>query len=161
MATTTIASLPRITASTLSTQLLDPTTSSKIAVVDVRDSDHVGGHIRGSIHAPANTLDYRTAELVRQLRGKETVVFHCSLSQVRGPSAALRYLRERERVEGLVKKDEGREAEGEGEGEGEGQVVQKVVVLDKGFVGWQETYAEDERLTEGYVKDIWEFGYQG
>lgn len=36
---------------------------------------------------------------------------------------------------------------------------QKVYVLDRGFVGWQETYGEDERLTEGYVKDLWKDGY--
>ncbi|KAL8963919.1 MAG: hypothetical protein Q9183_004847, partial [Haloplaca sp. 2 TL-2023] len=32
------------------------------------------------------------------LKEKDTVVFHCSLSQQRGPGAALRYLRERERL---------------------------------------------------------------
>lgn len=36
---------------------------------------------------------------------------------------------------------------------------QKVYVLDQGFVGWQEIYGEDSRLTEGYRKEIWENGY--
>lgn len=50
-----------------------------------------------------------------------------------------------------------REEEGEGKGmvseakEGE----QEVYVLDKGFVGWQAEYGKDERLTEGWVEDIW------
>lgn len=73
--------------------------------------------------------------LVRRLKDKEVVVFHCMLSQQRGPAAALRYLRER----------------GAGAA-GEGPVV---YVLDRGFTGWQEVYAEDERLTEGYRKELW------
>lgn len=36
---------------------------------------------------------------------------------------------------------------------------QKVYVLDQGFIGWQQVYGEDERLTEGYVKDLWKDGY--
>jgi hypothetical protein len=36
---------------------------------------------------------------------------------------------------------------------------QKVYVLDRGFVGWQEKYGEDERLTEGYRKELWKDGY--
>jgi len=38
-------------------------------------------------------------------------------------------------------------------------IEQKVYVLDKGFVGWQERYGEDPRLTEGYSKEIWKEGY--
>ena len=76
-------------------------------------------------------------ELVRTLKDKETVVFHCALSQQRGPSAALRYLRERERLspakEGEVKMVE--EVEGEKVPESKGQTV---YVLDGGFVKWQE-----------------------
>ena len=37
--------------------LATPSTASKIAVVDVRDSDHIGGHIRGSTWIPAHELD--------------------------------------------------------------------------------------------------------
>lgn len=36
---------------------------------------------------------------------------------------------------------------------------QKVYVLDRGFVGWQERFGEDTRLTEGYRKEIWRDGY--
>jgi hypothetical protein len=31
-----------------------------------------------------------------------------------------------------------------------------VYILDRGFVGWQEKYGPDERLTEAYRKEIWE-----
>lgn len=37
-----------------------------------------------------------------------------------------------------------------------GESGQDVFILDQGFSGWQEVYGEDERLTEGYVKDLWE-----
>lgn len=43
-------------------------------------------------------------------------------------------------------------------GEGKEKKVQKVLVLKGGFTEWQEKYGEDKRLTEGYQKDIWEFG---
>lgn len=70
-------------------------------------------------------------------------MFHCSLSQQRGPSAALRYLRERERLF----------SKGSTEKAGEGE--QEVLVLEGGFTQWQSRYGEDERLTRDYVKDIW------
>jgi len=137
MSTPTIASLQRISKESLSKTLVDKPLAhadSPVAVVDVRDSDHVGGHIAGSIHAPTPALDWKIPELVRQLRDKEMVVFHCALSQERGPKAALRYVRERERVFGGASAGAGAGAEGK-EGEGE---VQRVVVLDGGFVKWQE-----------------------
>jgi hypothetical protein len=117
------------------------------------------------------------------LKDKETVVFHCALSQQRGPSAALRYIRERERLLGagaklqsgsgvgeVLKKnteDKNRrmeigdvDADGEWEDVEEGEKKeQKVYVLDRGFVGWQERFGEDSRLTEGYRKEIWKDGY--
>lgn len=121
-----------------------------IAVIDVRDSDHIGGHIRGSTWVPSGELDYKMPEVLRTMREKEVVVFHCALSQQRGPGAALRYLREKERTEGREKEEVD---------EGEGNKKQKVVVLSGGFTEWQEKYGRDERLTEGWRKDVWEGGY--
>lgn len=112
-------------------------------------TDHVGGHIKGSLHFPSETLDSMMPTLIRKVEDKRAVVFHCALSQQRGPSAALGYMREMER---LGKREAGSNEDGEGE-------KQVVYVLDQGFVRWQELYGEDERLTEGYVKDLWEFGY--
>ena len=172
MSTYTVATLPRISGSKLSqlllSQSLNPDAAaapSSIAIIDVRDEDHIGGHIRSSIHAPSRTLDYKTPELVRKLKDKEIVVFHCALSQQRGPSAALRYLRERDRLLGSsTLKLGGGEQDGTPEGQGErdedgekGQ--QRVYVLKGGFVEWQESFGEDERLTEGYSKELWKEGY--
>jgi rhodanese-related sulfurtransferase len=120
--------------------------TSSIAVIDVRDSDHVGGHIRGSLHVPSHELDWRLPELVRTLKDKDTVVFHCALSQQRGPKAALRYLREKDRISKTT-------------GEAEDAKKQEVKVLKGGFVEWQEKYGTDKRLTDAYEKDIWESGF--
>jgi rhodanese-related sulfurtransferase len=92
---------------------------------------------------PSATLDAMLPTLLRKLDNADTVVFHCALSQQRGPSAALKYLRARE-----ARDKDKVDAKG-----------QKVYILDRGFVGWQETYGEDERLTEAYVKDLWKDGY--
>lgn len=100
--------------------------------------DHIGGHIYSSIWIPSSSLDVRMPELVRTLQDKEKVVFHCALSQQRGPSAALRYARERERTLGP-----------------EASHKQEVYVLEGGFLQWQEKYGKDTRLTEAYVEDIW------
>lgn len=101
--------------------------------------DHIGGHIRSSTWAPSSSLDVRMPELVRTLKDTERVVFHCALSQQRGPSAALRYARERETAFGE-----------------EESKKQEICVLDGGFVKWQEKYGKDNTLTESYVEDIWQ-----
>jgi Cdc25 family phosphatase len=124
------------------------------------------------MHVPSATLGHKIPELVRKLKDKETIVFHCALSQMRGPGAALRYLRERERLLGPAPKG-GQDAQTKEDGEAEGQTEtapgaeiensevkeQKVYVLDDGFVGWVQQYAEDSRLTEGYRKEIWKNDY--
>ena len=104
--------LHRISREKLSSLILSPSTAPRLAIVDVRDADHAGGHIAGSIHVPSSSLDYRTPELIRKLAEKEIVVFHCALSQQRGPSAALRYLRERE-SRGFGKSDDEEKGLGE------------------------------------------------
>ncbi|KAH7143806.1 Rhodanese-like domain-containing protein [Dactylonectria macrodidyma] len=142
---TTIASLRRLSAKSLSEKILAEREAKDqtFAIIDVRDDDYLGGHIKGSTNVPAHTLDAMLPTLVRTLKDKKTVVFHCALSQIRGPSAALKYLRERD---GLLRAM-GEEPRGEG---------QEVLVLDRGFSGWQEVYGPDERLTEAYRKELWE-----
>lgn len=107
--------------------------SPSLAVIDVRDNDYIGGHIVGGQNVPTNTHDHRMPELVRTLKDNETVVFHCALSQQRGPSSALKYLRERERLIGG-------DAEKKDDGGGATAAVknQSVYVLEGGFVKWQE-----------------------
>ncbi|KAI0975042.1 Rhodanese-like protein [Xylaria arbuscula] len=163
MSLITLSSLERITAPKLAEILLASNAVGKdggsgnggkgggsIAIVDVRDDDHIGGHIRTSMHFPSRSLDATMPTLLRKLADKDTVVFHCALSQQRGPSAALQYLREKEAAAAA--------ASGGGKEAGE-KKSQKVYILDRGFVGWQEVYGPDERLTEAWRKEIWEEGY--
>ncbi|KAF2217750.1 hypothetical protein CERZMDRAFT_31166 [Cercospora zeae-maydis SCOH1-5] len=137
MSTYNVGSLPRISREALAPLVREQ--NSGLAVIDVRDSDYIGGHIRGCQNVPTATHDYRMPELVRTLKDKDTIIFHCALSQQRGPSSALKYLRERERLHGK-----------------DADQNQKVYVLDGGFQKWQEEYGEDKELTEGYIKDLWE-----
>ncbi|RFU31112.1 hypothetical protein B7463_g5220, partial [Scytalidium lignicola] len=178
MTSYTITNLPRLSSKELSTLLLaqhqktQTTAESKIAVIDVRDADHIGGHINTSTHVPSSTLPHTIPSLVHKLSDKEIVVFHCALSQQRGPSAALAYLRTRERLlgpgAGVVEvekklnegiKEGGLVEVGEVKNKEDREVRQKVYVLEGGFVGWQELYGEDERLTEGYSRELWKDGY--
>ncbi|ELR04122.1 hypothetical protein VC83_02042 [Pseudogymnoascus destructans] len=174
----------RITAEALSKILLEPSETNKVAVIDVRGEDHIGGHILSSIHVPSNTLDHAIPALIRKLADKEIVIFHCALSQVRGPKAAAQYMREQQRLlgpQGAGRGDVGKKlakskvhsegTEGEASDSKDGEWVdegtadekdeksklkeQKVYVLDKGFEGWQEIYGRDKRLTENWSEELW------
>ncbi|KAF2824532.1 Rhodanese-like protein [Ophiobolus disseminans] len=161
MSTISLSDLEFVSREHLAQQLRSQPASapaSSIAIIDVRDSDHVGGHIKGSTWVPSSQLDHKTPELIRTLKDKDVVVFHCALSQQRGPSAALRYLREKERV-GVAGREEGGGEVGKNEEDGEGkEKKQRVVVLRGGFTEWQEKYGRDGGLTEGWERDVWEFG---
>ena len=72
-------------------------------VVDVRGSDYMGGHIKDGWHYAYSRLK-QDPEYLRELkhrllekqadgRGALNVIFHCMLSQQRGPSAAMLLLR--------------------------------------------------------------------
>ena len=131
MSAYTIANLPRISREELADVIR--TKSSKLSIIDVRDSDYIGGHIINCQNVPTSTHDYRMPELVRTLRDQDIVVFHCVLSQQRGPGSALRYLRDRERMN--EKGEVGAREDGE-------DLIkkQRVVVLDGGFSKWQEVW---------------------
>lgn len=142
MSTISISSLTYISRENLA-EMLESPSPPNIAIVDVRDSDHIGGHIKGSIWIPSNTLDFRIQTLLRTLKDKDQVIFHCAFSQQRGPGAALTYARERERLARTLLGDAEKRD-------------QNICVLEGGFNMWQAKYGENKRLTEDYVKDIWE-----
>jgi Cdc25 family phosphatase len=115
-----------------------------LAIIDVRDSDFIGGHIVGCQNVPTNTHDHAMPELVRNLRDQDTVVFHCALSQQRGPSSALRYLRERERFASSKNQESTSEykTEGSSEDKAADKKAQTVYVLEGGFTKWQEVFVK-------------------
>ncbi|KAK9733380.1 hypothetical protein RND81_04G064200 [Saponaria officinalis] len=89
------------------------------AIVDVRDDERsYDGHIAGSLHFASDTFLDKLPNLVLQLQGKDTLVFHCALSQVRGPKCARRlseYLAETTEEAG----------------------IKDILVLERGFNGWE------------------------
>ncbi|KAI4310423.1 hypothetical protein MLD38_035403 [Melastoma candidum] len=102
-----------------SAQLLTLKRRPNIAIIDVRDDERsYDGHIPGSLHYASDGFSDKMADLVRAVPGKDTLVFHCALSQVRGPTCARRlanYLEE-------MKEDGG---------------IKDILVLEKGYNGWE------------------------
>lgn len=146
----TISSLQYTNPQQLKTDLASA--NGKIAVIDVRDDDHIGGHIRSSQWVPSTQLQARMPELLRLNADKETVVFHCMHSQERGPRAALAYAQAKARdIEKRARDDTT-----EGSVRGDPLGGQKVCVLKGGFGSWQNAYGDDESVTEAYQKDLWE-----
>nr|XP_024368349.1 arsenate reductase 2.2-like [Physcomitrium patens]PNR62831.1 hypothetical protein PHYPA_001255 [Physcomitrium patens] len=112
------------TVSFVSGQQLVKLQGPKIAVVDVRDEERAfDGHIAGSMHFSSSTFEENLPKLIEEVKNKETVVFHCAFSQVRGPTCA-RKLSEHlnnAKTEGKIEK------------------VPSIVVLERGFNGWAES----------------------
>ncbi|KAH3675529.1 hypothetical protein WICMUC_002618 [Wickerhamomyces mucosus] len=135
-----VSSLKHIDHQILEKWLLEGKSPAGIfTVIDVRDSDYAGGHIHNSLHFPFNQVSLESlTELATKINDSDDIVFHCALSQQRGPSTALKFMRA---VDQNWLKD------------------RNVYVLKGGFANWQQHYGEDERLTDGYKKDIWQFGY--
>lgn len=153
----TVADIKYLSDPSLKTWILQGHTNlgSKFQVIDVRDSDYVGGHIVNSLHLESTKIKNNPEEifhnLLSRLRENEqnTVIFHCMLSQQRGPSSAMRFMRYlNERLN--ISKDLN-----------EKQFIENmsIYVLRGGFGKWQQEYGEDSRLTENYAKDIWKYGY--
>lgn len=73
----------------------DPAEAAKLAIVDCRDSDREAeGFILTSVHLPTTTSPTAAyVALAEQMKeeGKTMVVFHCALSQVRGPRGASQF----------------------------------------------------------------------
>ncbi|CAM6123964.1 unnamed protein product [Calypogeia fissa] len=98
-------------------RLRDPS----VAVVDVRDEERkYDGHIAGSLHYPSEAFENKIPDLLKDLKGKDTVVFHCAKSQIRGPTCA------RTLVEHLNNASSA----------GTAEKTPKVLVLERGFDGW-------------------------
>ena len=117
--------------------------STPFQVIDVRGSDYIGGHIRGGWNYPYKKFSDSIPELLDRLQEKRSsnsndttinVVFHCAQSQQRGPSAAMKFLREIPEPD--LDKFE-------------------ISVLRGGFINWQDLYGSDSTVTEDYHPDLW------
>ncbi|RHY25057.1 hypothetical protein DYB25_001325 [Aphanomyces astaci] len=101
----------RITAKELVEILKNPEARNAVRIVDVRDGDFAGGHIRGAINVPEEHFqdDDDVDNFVDEMKTVPTIIFHCMMrcallhpvscshpplilcSQVRGPFCAHRF----------------------------------------------------------------------
>jgi hypothetical protein len=71
-----------------------PSAAAKPLIIDVRGEDFEGGHIRSAVNVPEDDFedDDDVDALVTKYKDQERIVFHCMMSQVRGPKCARRFL---------------------------------------------------------------------
>lgn len=65
------------------------------AIIDVRDDDYDGRHIKGAMNVPHHDIvigTKATREKIQAFAQDKPIVVHCMLSQVRGPSS-VKYLK--------------------------------------------------------------------
>ncbi len=96
-------------------------------VIDVRDDDHYGGNIPGSMHFPSQTFDINVDRLVsaygdtrKEGSRVRNLVFHCMYSQQRGPSCANKFIRRMFQDSSVPE-----------------ETRPKVWVLSGGYAGWE------------------------
>ncbi|KAG8682157.1 hypothetical protein FRC08_015151 [Ceratobasidium sp. 394] len=109
-------------------------------VVDVRDDDFSGGNIVGCVRAPSNTYLTTVDELVMtKTKDVPKLIFHCALSQLRGPKAARIYAETRNN-----RLNPGETSQ------------QEIFVLRGGFTTFQALFKNDPALVEKWDKEVWE-----
>jgi rhodanese-related sulfurtransferase len=73
--------------------LLAESAPGAVLLVDVRSSDAVGGHIRGSVSLPFDTLESSGLQsLLGQIAQNKAIVFLCMTGRQRSPVAAEQFL---------------------------------------------------------------------
>ncbi|EGN98464.1 hypothetical protein SERLA73DRAFT_138929 [Serpula lacrymans var. lacrymans S7.3] len=107
-------------------------------IVDVRDDDYVGGNIKGSHNLPSADFLRSVDELVRKTNDVPKVIFHCALSQARGPKAARIYEETRNMLQ-----DQGKD------------IPHEVLILRGGFTEFQAQFRDDPKLVENWNAEVW------
>lgn len=136
-----------------------------VAIVDVRDADHFGGHITGSQNYPSSRLADKLPQIIEDTKNKDKIVFHCSLSQQRGPKAGRMFDEARKLVGENGSKPEIYILEGGKTSPAPLTGSQHFVVAHaymKGFVNWHaHGFAKDPKITQEYDAEHWKHGFQG
>jgi Cdc25 family phosphatase len=110
-------------------------------VVDVRDDDYAGGNIKGCLNQPSRDFMLTVHGLVEEAKEIPIVIFHCAMSQVRGPKAASIYAETRQNI--LNGND----------------MRQDIVILRDGFSQFQVKYKNDPDLVENWDEEVWAVDY--
>ncbi|KAF9150466.1 hypothetical protein BG015_007731 [Linnemannia schmuckeri] len=127
-------------------------------VIDVRDSDYIGGHIRGSVNIPSQELPEKLPTLIEEYKAVPQLIFHCALSQVRGPKAANRWaevLAARDGASAAAAAEVAATERAAVEAANKGPLTQQVNILRGGFGEWQRQYKNDKNLVEDYEPEYW------
>lgn len=103
-------------------------------IVDVRDEDWKGGNIKGSRNHPSQRFLLELDDLVERTKDVPIMIFHCALSQERGPKTARIYEETRNTLHGTN---------------------HTVYVLQGGFVQFGQSYKDDPELVENWREIIW------
>ncbi|POV98061.1 hypothetical protein PSHT_14244 [Puccinia striiformis] len=141
------------------------------AVVDVRGTSIHSGFSIGFVMAPTritsevisgmspytlSSFHEKCPGLITELKDVKCVIFHCALSQQRGPTAAKLYAHRREDklTSGTLNSilPFGEEAQASGSS-------QEVIIIEGGFTNWVREFKDDERLVEGYNPAVWSSSY--
>ena len=132
-----------ITPQQLSEMILDDQKVSSVdyLIVDVRGDDYTVctftdlisqvGNIPGARNIPSHEFLENLSLYTPSLIKVPVLIFHCALSQVRGPKCAHRYALQQSNS-------------------------QKVYCLQGGFSNWASLYRSDPRLVENYDAEFWE-----
>ncbi|KAJ3279699.1 hypothetical protein HK104_001230 [Borealophlyctis nickersoniae] len=112
-------------------------------IIDVRGDDFANGNIPTAINIPSELFLDRPAAYVERFRDVPKIIFHCALSQVRGPKCATRYYAAF--MEGLQETEQK-----------EGLATQQVYILRGGFDGWQRMYRKEADLVEKFNEAYWD-----
>ncbi|KAF8132208.1 Rhodanese-like protein [Mycena galopus ATCC 62051] len=116
----------------------DKVANQDYLVVDVRDDDYAGGNITNAVNMPSRQFRTSVDDLVQKSADVKVMVFHCALSQVRGPQAARIYEEKRNKLD--LARDK----------------PQEIYVLTQGFTEFQRKFKDDPTLVVNWDKDVWE-----
>ncbi len=146
--TFTVADLKYIEPDVLKEWILRKEEGSKLSIIDVRDSDYIGGHIKGSKNIPSTQIQQELPKIYRDLKVEKNknIIFHCTMSQQRGPSNAMKFLRY---LNQIIESPESPT------NESNFAKSINVYVLRGGFAKWQELYGDNKQLTEDYDTELW------
>lgn len=62
--------------------------NSNIIVIDVREDDYIGGHIKNSVHISANKFHENITKVLQLVNTADEVILHCQESIKRSPRCA-------------------------------------------------------------------------
>ncbi|KAJ7132939.1 Rhodanese-like domain-containing protein [Mycena filopes] len=113
----------------------DKVASRDYLVIDVRDDDYAGGNIKSALNLPSREFQMGVYDLVHKTADVKTIVFHCALSQMRGPKAARIYEETRSNLNLAG--------------------AQEVYVLRDGFTDFQRKFKDDAALVENWEAEVW------